>query len=296
MDYMAYQNNMINIDANKLASIGFTQQEIQQLCYVYSNGGKFTTNALQSYGYNYEQAKKLSYMYNICAGKINIDSKEELIKHLRRMFGSNYRIGIQDLAVSRVNSVPRVAIVSNIIDEPYSIWNSNRYRGKEALYKVVDVSGQKITIETPRKPILKYGSAKEIKGVLEIKGVKQNGNAVITFDKKYCKLCNRFIIVASLRNPEFHLGKYEIICFEGTKVYIYASNMGVKDNVKYSMGTQRVYDYGIFPQEIKAKLDNVTKVMYKHLNGVKAELYGANTDYKVIEPEKTDSVDDSITV
>lgn len=295
MDYIGYQNG-ININTNQLMKLGFNQQEIQQLMYVYNNNGKFTLNALQSYGYNYEQAKKLMYMYNICAGKIQIESKEELIKHLKKMFGSSHRIGIQDLAVSKVNNVPRFAVVSNIIDEPYTIWNSKNYKGTNALYKVVDVSGQKITIETPKKPILKYGSAKEIKGVLEIKGVKDNGNAIVTFDKNYCKLCNRFIIVASLRNPEFHLGKYEIICFEGTKVYIYATSIGTRDKPNYSMGTQRVYGYGIFPQEIKGKLVNVTKAMYKYLNGVNAELFGANIEYKVIPQDKVEDENEGVMV
>lgn len=299
MAYMGYANMLdaVNIDNNRLLSLGFTQQEIQQLNYVYANGGKFTTNALQSYGYNYEQAKKLSYMYNICSGKIQIDSKQEMIKHLRKMFGSDYRISIQDLAVSKVTNVPRVAVIANIMDAPYNIWNSSNYKGKDTLYKVIDVSGQRITIETAKKPKLEWGKAKVIPGVLEIKGVRNNGNAVVSFDRKYCKLCNRFIIVASLRNPEFHFGKYEMICFEGTKVYIYATNLGTRDAVKYSMGSQRVYDYGIFKQDIKGKLDNVAKAMYKHLHGVSVQYEGANSDYSVISKDKAEeSFDDDVEI
>lgn len=296
MGYNAYNNynnyNMVNIDTALLQRLGFSPNEIQQLTYVYNNGGKFTPSALQSYGYNYEQARRLSYMYNICAGRVQVDSQQQMVKHLRKVFGSGYRISIQDLAVSKITSVPMVALVANIKEEPYNIWNSKNYKGKDAIYKVIDVTGQKITVETKKKPRLEYGKPKVLPGILEIKGVKENGNAIVTFDKKYCRLCNRFIIVASLRNPEFHLGKYQIVCFEGTKVYVYALNMGTKSNTRYNMGTQRVYDYGLFPQDIKGKLTTVAKNMYNHLKGVDVQFEGANQDYLVINPEKHDNLED----
>lgn len=284
MDYM--NNNYININPNQLLSIGFTQQEVKELLYIRNNGGKFTPSALQSYGYTYEQAKRLAYMANICQGKVTVESKDQMTKHLKKMFGTGHKITINDLATSKVSNVPRVAVVDNIVQTPYSIWNSKNYKGKEALYKVIDVTGQRVTIETPRKPRLEYRQAKELPGVLEIKGIKANGNCVISFDKKYCKLCNRFVIVASLRHPEKHLGMYEMICMEGTKVYVYATNMGIREQVKYSMGTQRIYDYGIFPQDIKHKLDLVTKEMYQKLCGVSAVYIDPVDNYKVIEIEK----------
>ena len=225
------------------------------------------------------------YMYNICTGKINIESKEEMVKHLRKTFGHNYRISMQDLAVSKITSVPRLAVVANIHTEPFTIWNSNHYKGMQALYKVIDTTSKTITVETGRKPKIPHGTPTNIKNVLEIKGVRNNGNAVVAFDKSCCKLCNRFVIVASLRNPEFHLGKYEIVCFEGTKAYVYAINMGIKENLRYG-NTQRIYDYGIFGQDIRGKLDNVAKEMYKHLCGVGVEYHGPTMDYTVIPKEQ----------
>lgn len=296
MDYnYNYNGNMVDIDPIKLKGLGFNDAEIQQLLYVYNSNGKFTTNALQSYGYNYEQSKRLMYMYGICCGKVQVETKEQLIKHLRKMHNGAYKISIQDLMVSKVTDVPRIAIVGNIKEEPYNIWNSNKYKGKAAIYKVVDVTTQRITIETSRKPVLEYGKPKVLPGILEIKGVRNNGNAVVAFDKKYCKLCNRFIIVASLRNPEFHYGKYEVICFEGTKVYVYATNMGTRDSVRYSMGTQRVYDYGILPKDIKPKLDRVAKALYKHLHGVSVQYSGANSDYRIVPIErKEEDLEDGV--
>lgn len=284
------QYDTVFIDDNKLMSIGFNVTEIQNMHYIQNNMGKFTSQALQSYGYTYEQAKRLMYAYGVCSGKIVIDSKEDMIKHLRKMFGTNYRISMQDLAVSKVTSIPRLAVVGNIKEEPYSIWNSKNYNGKDALYKVVDVTTQRITIETMRKPRLKYGEAKKIQGVFEIKGVKSSGEAVVSFDRKYCNLCNRFAVMASLRNPEFHLGKYEIVCFEGTKVYVFATDIGVKENIRYSGGTQRVYQYGIFPKDIKPKLDTVAKELYRSLGGVSATLQEPTATYSVITKVKEEVI------
>jgi hypothetical protein len=314
---------------NTLINLGFYQNEIQAYEYIYMNGGKFTPNALTSYGYNYEQAKRLAYMNKVVQGGVQINTENDMITHYKKMTGANRqdakvavysqnlqngyaknysdtelvkhlkqtngitrKITIQDLAVSNVSDVPRIAVVAGITQEPFTIWNSSNYKGMQALYRVVDVSGQKVTVETSKKPVLKYGTSKVIPGILELKGIKQNGNAVVVFDKKVCRLCNRFVVVASLKRPEFHLGCYDIICFEGTRVYVYVSNMGTRDQVRYKGGTQRVYAYGIFPGDIKGKLDEQAKKIYGNLNGVKAQYQQANQDYKVVPSEQNDSIEE----
>lgn len=50
----------------------------------------------------------------------------------------------------------------------------------ERAYKVVDVSGGYITIETDRWPTLKYKQARKVPGVLEIKEIdKENQRLVV---------------------------------------------------------------------------------------------------------------------
>lgn len=50
-------------------------------------------------GLSYEQAQRIMYMYNICTGRTRIQSEDELIRHLRKMFGKQKRITIADLPV-----------------------------------------------------------------------------------------------------------------------------------------------------------------------------------------------------
>ena len=285
------QQNQFDLDHQKLTMLGFNSGEIQTLELIVNNGGKVSTNALTMYGLSYDQARRLRYMYDICIGKVVIESTEDLCKHLRKMFGGHRRIGIQDLAVSKINKVPRKAVVAGIKDETFCIYNSANYPILERLYDVVNVTSTRITIETDRKPVLKFKQPKYVEGVVEIKEAKPNGKALVAFDKKYCKLCNRYIIVAGLRRPEYHLGMAEIICIEGTKVYVYASNMGTKESVSYSMMTQRVYDYGVFPNQIGNKLKAVASELYKQLCGVYAEIIQSNQDYSIIPFEDLEEDD-----
>ena len=281
-------NGYFDFDPVKLVSLGFSQEEINCLNSLIVNGCKINNQTLQQLGLTYEQMQRIKYMYNICCSKVSIDTKEELIKHLKKMNNHAYKIGIHDLPVSKISNIPRVAIVAGIKQEPYTIWNSNQYKGKEMLYLVQDVSSTKITVETKRKPQLKYKADMEIPDVLEIKGVRTNGNAVVSFYKNYCRLCNRFIVVATLRRPEFHHGMYEIICSEGTKVYVYARTMGIRDGVKYNMGTERVYSYGFFSSEIKDRLHSVAQGIYRTLHGVNVEFEAENQEFHTLDKVRQD--------
>lgn len=275
----------LNFDPQMLQSLGFSIEMIKTLQFIIANEGKVTPMSLANYGIPYEQARDIKYMYDIVTGRVVIDSEIDLIKHLRKMFGKDKRIGINDLALSKIREVPRMAVVAGISVKPYTIYNSKLYKPNDRLYKVVDVSSTRITVETTRKPQLKWGTEKKIDGVLEIKEVK--GKLVtIAFDKSVCKLCNRFIIVASLKRPEFHHGLAEIICIEGTKVYVYAQTLKPKDTIKYNYGTQRIYDFGYLKTEINQKLTNAAAILYPMVCGVLGTTYPGNMDFITVPVEE----------
>lgn len=269
-------------DESKLIYLGFNEIEINLLRMIIVNGGKVTVHAMTSSGLSYEEARRIKYMYDICTGRVIIDNLDDLVKHLRRLNANKRRIGISDLAVSRISRVPRKAVVSGINDLVFSMYNSERYKLKDRMYDVVNVTPTRVMVRTGRKPILKYKQPKYVDGVLEILEVGRDGSIIIAFDKKYVRLCNRFIIVGSLRRPEFHHGMIEIICVEGTRVYVYAQTLGVKELVKYNMGTQRIYDYGFFGEDIRFKLKAVGEYLYRQLCGVHADIHPANQDFRII--------------
>lgn len=287
--------NQFDIDETRLVSLGFTYPEIQTLRFIIASGGKATIHALTMYGLEYETAGRIKYMYDIVTGRVNIDGTDDLVKHLRKLFGKHQRIGIHNLALSRIQSVPRYAVIGGIKDETFSIYNSAQYPVEKRMYNVVDISNGRIFVETDRKPVLKYKQPKKIEGVIEIIELKKDGKVVVAVDKKYSRLCNRFVIIGSLKRPEFHLGMIEIICIEGTKVYIYGHCMGTRDTVRYNGGTQRVYEYGCFPNEIQPKLLKVAAEMYPILSGVYAVEHPANSDFRILPvEEKEERIEDTI--
>lgn len=289
------QNTQISINLDQLLSLGFTLEEINTLNYIIMCNGKVTQSALVSYGLPYETAQKIKYMYDIATGKISINSTDDLVKHLRKTFGAHRRIGINDLALSKIQKVPRKAVVAGIGDTTFCIYNSMKHPANERMYDVVDVTGSRIFIETSIKPVLKYKQPKKIDGVIEIINLKDNGNVVVAINKEYARLCNRYIIVGSLRRPEFHHGMVEIICIEGTRVYIYAQTMNSNETVKYNGGTQRVYDYGFYTKDITSKLVAVASEIYNIVNGVYAADIPSNSDFHVLSLEqKEPSIEDSI--
>lgn len=224
----------LEFNKDSMISLGFTKEEIDILEFSVVNQGKVTVNSLVNMGLDYENAKRIKYMWDIIKGTVPLENTEDLVKHLRKMWGNKRRLSISDLLLSKVSKVPRKAVVAGIKDEKFKILNSNNYDVEDRLYDVVSISGSRITIKTDRKPVLKYGESLNIEGVLEVKEILQDKNIIVAIDKKYAKVCNRFIIVGSLRRPEFHHGLVEIICIEGTRVYIFAQTMGTKEYVKYS--------------------------------------------------------------
>lgn len=281
----------IDIDSNYLMRIGFTGDEIQMLqCILNMGGGKIKSAAFMQAGIDHETEKKIRYMYNICSGRVVLETKQDMTKHLRKMFGQHRRISIQDLMLSQVSSVPRKAVISGIKDPTFKIYNSKMCPVGKRMYSVYDVSGSRVFMVTDRKPVLKYGQSKKVPDVIEILELSKDHKKVkIAVHKEYCRLCNRYIIVGSLRAPEMHHGMFEILCKEGTTVYVYAVTMANKRGEKpgYSGGTQRVYDYGFEPSEIDRKLMATANKLYKHLGGVMAEKVEATCDFVRIDHEMT---------
>ena len=287
-----------DLDPIMLQSLGFSPEEIEVLNFVVMNEGKATVNTMvQYYGIPNEQEQKLKYMYDICTGRVIINTEDDLSKYLRKMFGKHRRIGIHDLEVSKISEIPRTALVAGIPENtPFAIWNSKQYDVTNRMYTVLGVGSGNILIETNRIPTLKYKEPKFIDGILEIKDGPKNGKLQVAINRDYCRLCNRFVIVASMRRPEFHHGMVEIICIEGTKVYVFADTMAAKKYSRYGTNTQRIYDYGFYPFEIQPKLMACASRIYQRLCGVYAQQVQANMDFVLLAPVEKNEPEDELII
>lgn len=285
-------NTQFDIDEGRLRELKFTDKEIEMLKYVVSCFGKVSVNDLISRGVNERVAKHIKYAYDICSGRVTIDDKFTLKNHLRKMFSSTYKISASDLEPSSVKDINRKCVIMGL-NEPWSIWNSNKFKGYEMLYTVTAIGSENIQFITSRIPVLKYKESKEISGVLKIEK-NDNGKLLVSINRKYAKLCNRFIVTASLRKPEKYLFLVEIICIEGTSVYVYATDIGGKKKSVRSTNSNRIYDFGVFENEIEQKTMRVASNIYKRMCGVVANKEMGTYDYEQLVDNNSDSYDEEI--
>lgn len=256
---------------------------------------KLDRETLQCFNLNQNALARLKYTYSTAIGKVTIDNEYQLSAHYKKLNRNiSGKIGISDLIASNLRDMPRKCVIAGIPNGPFSIYNSNNYKGADKLFEVAHATPSKVSIVTPIKPVIKHGQSHGIPDIINIVGFThtrdKNGNSIeavqVDVYKKFFRLCNRFIIVASLRQPEYHLGMYTMICREGSKVYVYAKNMGVAATPRYNGSTERVYDYGFFNGEILPKLKASAVRLYRKLNCVHQELIPANMQFEIIEPEK----------
>ncbi|WP_313130978.1 hypothetical protein [Anaerocolumna sp.] len=304
----------IGANRDKLLNLGFRMEELEVLKDVLINYGKVNSSVLSSLGFSYKDVKRLQYLHDMITGKATIDTgdAEAVSKHFKRMYGENNRIGIGHLPLSKFNKVPRLAVIAGIPDGSYSIYNSSNDKEGIRMYPVIGLSDKKVMIQTRRKPILTYGSEKklyyiknktnekiyytedskkinrelnessraEIGTVLEIKKLTEDKKVVVAVDKRYTRMVNRYMIIASFREPQFHLGLYKFVAFEGTMIYLYVEVMKESENVQYNRSTQRVYDFGFDKGQIQAKLEKTAKELYTYLKGVYCEFIPATMEYE----------------
>lgn len=276
-----------------LYELGFSKGELDTLQHIVNSGQNVTMQKLQQFGLQYEYAQRIKYLNDIAIGKVIIDTKHDLVKHFKKMFGRHSKIGIDSLYINDedgkkkvIDRVPRWALIGGIKDEVYSVLNSKQYQPTDRLYRVVECNANRIVIETDKKLLIKYGYPKKIKGVLEILGRDSKTNKVlISLDRKHCKMCNRYIIVASLKRPETHHGMVEVLCMDGTLVYVYAKNLGIGVSVGHQGGASRVLDFGCMPGDIQPKLVKVAGEIYKNVRGVKHYMHAANSEFTLTYTE-----------
>lgn len=268
---------------DRLLKLGFSQQEINFLTNLLNYGQRPTSKTLASYGLNYEQAKRIQYMYGIWLGKTTIKNGDELAKHLKKMNTSGRKITINDLKFSDLQEIPRVACINGIKDENFDIYNTKRYKGYNGLYNnVLGVSSNNINIRTTRKPQLPYGK----RGVPEVISIinynKDSKEVDLAVNKRFIRLCNRYVITASTKRPTYHLGMYEIVCGEGTKIYVYAQNIGTKELHNCNTTNNRIYDFGIKKEEIKDKIVRQSKDIAQTFGGNVVNYYQGTETFNIL--------------
>lgn len=312
---MIQDNNTIGM----LLLLGFTMEEMTVFNEI-SMFGKVTTVKLNQYGVPYIEAQRIKYMADIVDGKVSINSPDELIKHLKKMKLSNKKIGMWDLATSKIDNIPRHCFIEGLPKTSYfSMFNSGKEMRK---FDVIDSTPSRITFRTDIIPKIPYGDSKKLYRLVDLQQKKhmyvdsldkvaksykedtvrfkiENVAEIVASDGKkvivkvnrdYARVCGRFIVVASLRYPEKHLGLARIITLDGTKVYVYARQTSYSDKVKYSGSSERIYAYGESKEDISKLIIREAINVYNKVNGVYGDTEPATVDFETFESRDSNNI------
>ncbi len=309
-------NNGPNINYATLNKLGFKNDEINDVCTAIKGFGKAEkkqiTQAIQYTGTaqytDFIRLNKLLYLSKIIERKTNrtsiLDAINTIIRnsvcdnsnmeveeamnivalHYAKMF-RDFHVGAdkftnRGLGQPKLRVLKSLAVVANVKDPTFEIYNSDRYVVKEKFYTVLKKGATNTTLLTDRVPVLERGQDTKVKDVAEIKVVtNKQGNKEynLVINNKYVGILNRFVIAASTRRPQIHCGMIEMICKGGTRLYVYALEYNESDSVNGGVNyrndgagsnSAKVFDYGFNGNELENKLINVANAIYTNFDGI----------------------------
>lgn len=325
-------NDIVPYD--RMIELGFEPIVMETRAAILQNYGKLSTKAFEMFGvWNYKLRQDIIYADKIIKGIISVDNKIDLKKHLQKM-NFERKINMADLATSvspknelkaiikglpmkslfgiyNTNNAVNYVDVETITNKYITILSEKYYRigvkQSKCLYRVKDLINNKQKYydshDKIEKNILNNQAAYKIEKVAELLNVETYGTkklVSVVIHRDYCRLLGRYMIVASLKAPDLHLGAYELISLGATTVYVFARQVkfNQKADIKYSTGSERVYYIGFEEDKLDEMLLTITNQVYQKIKGVYSEKIEATTDFVSIEPwitdktvEDTDSTD-----
>jgi len=267
-----------------LRVLGFKDHEIYCMQELMSSGEKITPMNLSKLGFNVHEVGRLKQLHGLMSGRVEIEDSDDFAKQLKKL-SVGHKTSIRELPPTRVTRVPRKAVIHSIEDSTFKMYNSSNYGKVNKFYDVVTVGGNRIHIETARKPVLKYKQSKKVDGVIEITELLEDGRVRIAVNREYASLCNRYVIVAGVREPDVHHGCAKMVIWDGSKIYVYVKSIGRREKLDYMLSSVRVYDHGIFKEDIEAKLKLSVETVGYRLGAKHVEYLEYTEEYEIRIPE-----------
>lgn len=305
----------------RMIELGFEPIVMQTRTMILQNYGKLSSKAFEMFGvWDYKLRQDILYADKIIKGIILIENKADLKKHLQKMNYSR-KISIADLASSIspknelkaiIKGLPKNSLfgiyntgdslsdfvdVESITDKYITIYSEKYYKigakQSKALYRVKDLINSRVKYYESRdqieKTILDNPMTYKVEKIAELLNVQAVGGkrvVSVVIHRDYCRLLGRYMIAASLKAPDLHLGAYELLALGGTSVFVFAKQVkyNQKANIRYSTGTERVYYIGHNSEKLDEMLTAVTNQVYQKIRGVYSEKLDATVDFVSIEP------------
>lgn len=313
----------------RMIELGFEPIVMQTRETILMNYGKLSSKAFEMFGvWDYKLRQDILYADKIIKGIVPVENKVDLKKHLQKM---NYdrKISIADLASSIspknelkaiIRGLPKNSVfgiyntddteegyvtIETLTSKYITIYSEKYYKigakQSRCLYRVKDLLQNRIKYYESRdkieKNILDNPLTFKVEKIAELLNVQTIGGkkvVAVVIHRDYCRILGRYMIAASLKAPDLHLGAYELLALGGTSVFVFAKQVkyNQKADIKYSTGTERVYHIGHEGDKLDEMLDTVTKQVYQKIRGVYSEKLDATVEFVPIEPWVTDKANE----
>ena len=315
MNYRGPKDNyFFTMDYDMMLKLGFTQEELDILQGAVDYYGIVSAQKLSVPPFfvgNQVIIARIMYAYNICMGKKPIDTDDpiSLSKHFKKLnsiSGGHPTFSCFYIPHRNIDRVPRVAVVGGMPKGSFFVLNSALYDKSEATYKVEKIAQEWVTIQSERKMAVTHvdrlNNSYEnrewgIPGILKVETIGSFAECkpwVLKIHKSHCRLCNRFLIVATTKKMvpgvTEHHGGYCIVTSEGTVLYLYArttdfDNYGnPKDTIPTATKDTIVVDYGFYKTEIEHKLQKALEGIASVWPVVFSKRLEGDIDFKEIPP------------
>lgn len=305
----------------RMIELGFEPVVMNSRTMILQNYGKLSSKAFELFGiWDYKLRQDILYADKIIKGIVPVENKTDLKKHLQKM---NYdrKISIGDLASSItpknelkaiIKGLPKNSLfgiyntgdslndyveVESLTNKYITIFSEKYYKigakQSKALYRVKDMVNSRVKYYESRdqieKNVLDNPLTFKVEKVAELLNVQTIGGkrvVSVVIHRDYYRLLGRYMIAASLKSPDLHLGAYELLALGGTSVFVFAKQVkyNQKADIRYSTGTERVYHIGHSGDKLDEMLTTVTNQVYQKIRGVYSEKLDATVDFVPIEP------------
>lgn len=317
------ENYQFSLDWDKMVKLGFNIDELNLLNDAVGYYGVLSTQKLAQPPFMIQNSiliNRVMYAYNICMGRtfIDEDSPISLSKHLKKlakMQGSYSNFSCANIKHRRIDKIPRTALVAGIPEGSFSVLNSKQWGLMDGTYEVVSIAKEWVTIKSDKPMSVTYQDRLTksytnrewgIPGILHVEEVgsrAENKPWVIRIHKKYCRLRNKFLIIATTRKivPGItkHLGGYQLVLADGTILFVYAklndhdSYGNPKDTIPNTNNDTVVIDYGSYEQEIGNKLNKAIQEIEKLSMIVYCDELQYKDSFKILSEYKTNNISDN---
>lgn len=219
---------------------------------------------------DYQGATRIRYLIEIVIGRreVNIadlrdiDDIKRIAKHFRKINPGMRQLGITMLSPTRVTYIPKLAVIGGIKDPDFQVFNSRSASNIDDYY-LLERTGQEESMLRVKKKA-KTSKKEDADKIISIHGIDMHGATLLEVKNHNMRVCNRYAIIASIRQPMNHNGMYAMVTMSGDIVYIYAKTIdgNRKLNRNYA---ERVYDFGVIPCDLNKKLEAVAREAYSGL-------------------------------